>query len=269
MTGSELIRFLRAERNAGAARPPLGAFINSTDATAIELAAMAGFDLVIIDSEHAPIDRTIALGHIRTAAGAGVKPLVRILDSADTTVQSFLDLGAAGVIIPKVETAADAVRAVRACRYPPAGTRGMCHACRDGQFKLEGFSARMTRRNADVLAIPLIETRRAMDNIAEIARVDGIGILFFGPGDLSADMGIDLVTQREAIQDMWVRFRDACHREGKLTLCPGGLGFEGSDVYSAGVDLLMLFDVMANTVRGYDMAEAAPAATTAAEGADR
>ncbi|SCW38134.1 4-hydroxy-2-oxoheptanedioate aldolase [Sphingobium faniae] len=236
----------RIARN-GNARP-LGLFIASIDPATTEIAADAGFDFAMIDAEHAPQDRLTVLGHVRAAEARGIVPLARILDSSNHMIQSMLDVGVKGVVVPKVESGAEAERIVAATRYAPAGKRGMCPACHDGRYTVVDFKNRMARRNSEVLAIPIIETVKGVENIEEIVAVDGMDIIHFGPGDLSADMGIDLNTELDKLQDAWVRVRDASHAAGKAVLVPSGMGFEGGDALSLPMELMILHSTLTSMV---------------------
>lgn len=224
----------------GRSGPPYGIFIASTDPSTTEIAASAGYDFVLIDGEHGPLDRLSVLAHVRAAEAAGVVPLVRGLDGSGTMIGAMLDVGVAGVVVPKLETADEARRVVAASRYAPEGTRGMCPSCHDGRYTLKTFSAHMKSRNRDAMVIPIIETQRGVQNIESIVAVDGMDIIHFGPGDLSADMGIDLTTDAHKLKDAWERVRDAARAAGKWTLVPDGFHFEGADSYIGAMELLEL-----------------------------
>ena len=230
---------------------PFGIFIASTDPTTSEIAAHSGFDFCLIDGEHGPLDRLTVLGHIRAAESFGMVPLVRGLDSSNTLIQSMLDLGAAGVVIPRLETAEDASRVVAASRYAPEGLRGMCPSCHDGRYTLKGFTKHMKRRNKEAMVIPIIETVKAVENIKDIVAVEGIDIIHYGPGDLSADMGINIETEIHLLQETWIKVRDAAHEAGKYVLVPDGFGFEGGDAYIAPMELLILHDTLSNVVEKF------------------
>jgi 4-hydroxy-2-oxoheptanedioate aldolase len=233
------------------AKIPLGIYISSIDPAATEIAGLSGFDFVMIDGEHSALDRQAVLNHVRAAEAVGVIPIVRGLESSGIFIQSMLDLGIAGVVLPKLETAEQARIAVAATRYAPAGTRGMCPACHDGKYTIQGFTDHMRRRNRDAMAIPIIETRRAVENIEEIVNVDGMNLIHFGPGDLSADMGLDLATDLHLLQDAWIRVRDAAHAAGKYAFVPSGMGFEGGDVYIVPMDLMLLREKLTQTVKDF------------------
>lgn len=244
---SALDRLRRPDRQ----HTPFGIFISSLDPVSTEIAGLCGFDFVMIDGEHSALDRQEILAHVRAAEAAGVVPLVRGLEKSQTFIQSMLDLGVAGVVLPKLETADEARHAVAATRYAPEGTRGMCPACHDGGYILEGFGERMKRRNREAMAIPIIETRKAVENIEEICAVDGMDLIHFGPGDLSADMGLDLATDLPLLQEAWVRVRDAAHAAGKYAFVPSGMNFEGGDVYISPMELIQLREKLTQTVEAF------------------
>lgn len=234
--GKDALRHIT--RSAG--RTPLGIFIASTDPSTTEIAADSGFDFAVIDAEHGPLDRLTVLSHVRAAEASGIIALGRILDSSDHTIQSMLDVGLKGVVVPKVESAEQAARIVAATRYAPEGKRGMCPACHDGRYSLIDFTNRMRARNREAMAIPIIETLKGVENIEAIVAVEGMNIIHFGPGDLSADMGLNLETDAAQLQDAWIRVRDAAHAAGKTALVPASLGFEGSDAYIVPMELMIL-----------------------------
>jgi len=179
--------------------------------------ARSGLDFVIIDMEHAPYDveslRTFLLGMTdkRAIAAKGnlqpdVVPIVRIpaIGREDLLSQAkqVLDVGAFGVMYPSVSTAAEATMAVRATRYPqlndapdyePRGLRGRNPSNAMWYWGIDDYHARADVWPLDpageLLAIIQIETREGVENIDEIVRVPGIGVIFIGPSDLSTDMG--------------------------------------------------------------------------------
>src|SRR6476620_820562 len=116
--------------------PPIGTYVMSTDPAITALYGVAGYDFVIIDQEHGPNDTASTIGHIRAADANGVVPLVRILENRPTLIQKNLDLGAQGIVVPKVSTAADARRVVEASQYVPGG-RGACAAVEGARWTSE------------------------------------------------------------------------------------------------------------------------------------
>ncbi|WP_340317970.1 HpcH/HpaI aldolase family protein [Rhizorhabdus argentea] len=220
---------------------PLGVYLTSVDAATTEVFAAAGYDFVIIDCEHGPHDNASALGHIRAAEAGGVIPLVRVLENSPTLIQASLDLGAHGVIVPKVENAAHARTAVSASLYAPKGFRGMCNGCHAaGYCGLDDWAEHQCQSDENVVIFPLIETVRGVENIEEILDVPGIEFVFFGPGDLSNDMGVNLVREPEKLMPAWHKVKDAARARGKYVVSVGAFGFEDADIYAGVMDLMML-----------------------------
>src|SRR5215470_15567999 len=139
-------------------RSPLGTFITSIDPAVSVVLATAGFDFVILDCEHGPMDRVSALNHIRAASLHGAVPLVRTLEGSSQQIQAWFDIGAAAVIVPKVGDAETAARIAAAARYQ-AGGRGMCPGCDAARYSGEDWAGHVARSNANNRVIPLIETR--------------------------------------------------------------------------------------------------------------
>ena len=176
-------------------------------------------------------------------------PLVRGLEGSASYIQAMLDLGVAGVVLPKLEKAEQATAAVAAARYAPEGRRGMCPACHDGGYAVHGFADHMRRRNRSAMVIPIIETVRGVEAIDAICAVDGMDIIHFGPGDLSADMGLDIATDLPKLMDAWERVRDAARAAGKLSFVPAGMGFRGADIYISPMELMQLREKLSESVR--------------------
>jgi len=234
----------------GKNKKPLGPFITSIDPAVTEIMAQSGFDFVVLDCEHGPLDKLSLLNHVRAAEACGVPALARILENSKTLIQSTLDLGVQGVIVPMVNTAEDARSAYSASIFAPNGTRGMCPGCHAGAYSIGGWAKTIIASDANVLVIPIIETKQALDNLEEIVGVDGIDFFLFGAGDLTADMGLDYVTQLPILEESWIRFRDVVHKAGKYAMATKGIGFEvGADVLVASMDMIMLRDLAESIVK--------------------
>ena len=177
-----------------AGTPQLGVWLVGNNAMTAEVAGRAGFDFAIIDHEHGPGDLVGAIEQLlalqASTPGGGPATFIRVGWNDPVTIKRALDTGVEGVMIPMIETA-DQARAAVACRYPPSGIRG----CAVGAMRASGFGADMPdywrRANDEVCVMLQIETEKAVDNIAEIAAVDGIDILFIGPYDLMVSTGYD------------------------------------------------------------------------------
>ncbi len=150
-----------------------------------EVLAAAGFDWLFLDAEHSPLD-TLALQ--RLVLGAGSTPcLVRLAASSELDVKKALDIGAAGIIAPLVNTAAQAAQIVRWAKYPPLGTRGV------GAGRAHGygfaFKEYVDTANDNTVVVVQAEHGDAVNNIEAIVQVAGIDALLVGPNDLSASLG--------------------------------------------------------------------------------
>lgn len=182
-TAQNVIRSLHREGTT-----PVGTLITCQDPISTAIAGSVGFDYVLIDMEHGPITVETVVRHILAARAYGMFVFVRVLENRPQLVQAAMDAGADGVIAPKVETAQDADRLAAAVRYAPGG-RGACPGTLGADFSFEGWDDYRSTTNANVLAIPLIETQKGVVNAQSIAEVDGVDAVFFGPVDYAQDVG--------------------------------------------------------------------------------
>lgn len=150
-----------------------------------EVMARAGFDWICIDQQHGLIGYQQMLAMLQAVAAAGVPAIVRVPWNEPAAIMKALDAGAAGVIVPMVNTPEEAAAAVGACRYPPAGYRswGPTRAA----LGVRDFSPESANR-AVVCAV-MVETVPAMERLAEIASVPGVDVVFIGPSDFAISMG--------------------------------------------------------------------------------
>jgi 2-keto-3-deoxy-L-rhamnonate aldolase RhmA len=229
----------RFESLISAGRKPVGAFLTSSDPSTSVIFGDVGFDFVIIDGEHGALDTRDVLNHIRAARSVGCLAIVRVLHNEAALIQRAVDLGADGVIVPKVGTAGDAERALAATRYQPGG-RGFCPMVPAAAWSGENWSEHAGNSNGNVILIPLIETIAGVENFGEIIAVPGIDYAFFGLGDLSQEMGIDMVGGRDQLIAQWEVLRDQADLEGVRLGAPLGFGFAGVDFGAAGGDLSFL-----------------------------
>lgn len=166
-----------------------GAWCNLASSLTTEMAARAGFDWILIDQEHGPGDSLTLLGQIQAVGARPCAPIVRIAWNEMPRFKQALDLGAAGIMIPYIETADDAARAVSYLRYPPQGVRGVASSPRATGFGTN-FDDYFAAANRNLLTVTQIETARAVQNAKQIAAVDGVDVLFVGPMDLSLSVGM-------------------------------------------------------------------------------
>ncbi len=182
-------------------RTQFGTFVSFPEPGIVEAIGYAGYDFVILDMEHSPIDFG-QLPHLLAAADqAGLTALVRVGTCAANPILRVLDSGAFGVIVPHVCTKQDAVALVQACRYPPQGIRGVNGGARAAGYGQANFVEHARQSNDEILTIALIEDGQGADNIEEIAQVPGLDVVFPGSGDLSASLGLLGQPQHPVVQE--------------------------------------------------------------------
>lgn len=164
----------------------LGAWCMIPEALSAEALARNGFDWVLVDMQHGCMDYETALAMIRAIDLTPAIPIVRVPWNDPGIIGRVLDAGALGVVIPMIQTAEDARRAVEACLYPPAGRRSF-GPVRVGMRDGPRYFA---EANGRVAVIPMIETAEALASVEEIASVPGVDALFVGPFDLSVALGL-------------------------------------------------------------------------------
>lgn len=166
---------------------PFGTWLMAAAPATAEALGHAGFDFLVVDMEHVPIE-VADLAHIlRAVAATPAVPVVRLAWNDQVLIKRVLDAGAETIMVPFVESAEEAERAVAFAKYPPAGIRGVAAVHRASRF---GAAADyLQRANDETCVILQLETPAAIGRLAEIAAVPGVDALFVGPGDLSAAMG--------------------------------------------------------------------------------
>ena len=172
-----------------AGKPAVGTMVQIPSAPVVEVLAQAGFDWLVSDAEHGPIDIESVHAMVRATAGTAVTPTVRIPSNLDWLTKRVLDVGALGVMVPGVNSGQEAQAAVRAVRYPPQGTRGFGPTFAGLRWNLSGADY-ARQANGEVMAILQIEHADAVARIDEILAVPGVDVALIGPYDLSGSMGL-------------------------------------------------------------------------------
>ncbi|WP_460450827.1 4-hydroxy-2-oxoheptanedioate aldolase [Alsobacter sp. SYSU BS001988] len=170
-----------------AGRQQIGLWCSLPGPYAAEAMAGAGFDWMLLDTEHSPGDPLTVLGQLQAVAPYPVSPIVRPASNDAVLIKRILDFGAQTLLIPYVQSAAEAQAAVAAMRYPPRGVRGVSGVTRATGFgRIAGYAR---RAEEELCLLVQIETREALDRLEEIAGVDGVDGVFIGPADLAASLG--------------------------------------------------------------------------------
>ncbi|MFP4592654.1 HpcH/HpaI aldolase/citrate lyase family protein [uncultured Ralstonia sp.] len=152
-----------------------------------EVLTQSDYDWILLDTEHAPNEVPMVLEQLRTVAQTAMSAVVRPATNDPVPIKRLLDIGAQTLLVPMVDTADDARRAVAAVRYPPLGMRGVSLATRANRYGRDADYGQ--NANDEVCLLVQLETPKALANLEQIAAVEGIDALFIGPADLAATLG--------------------------------------------------------------------------------
>jgi len=170
-----------------AGKPQIGLWSSLSSNYTVEVIAGAGFDWIVLDSEHSPADLENLLTQLQAAAPYPTHPVVRVPWNDMVTMKRVLDIGAQTLLVPYVSTAAEARNAVSYTRYPPTGARGVAGTTRATRFgRVKDYAK---RAQEEICVLVQVETQGALDNIEAICAVEGVDGVFIGPADLHASMG--------------------------------------------------------------------------------
>jgi 2-dehydro-3-deoxyglucarate aldolase/4-hydroxy-2-oxoheptanedioate aldolase len=240
---------------------PLGTWLKIASGEPVEIMAYAGFDFVVIDLEHAPLDLQTAYRLINSAAALGVTPIVRVPDTTASTIQKILDAGAMGILVPHVDTVEQAAAVGRACRFPPHGVRGAGGTSRAGAWGLRPNAEYLATGNNEVLCIPQLESVEAIKTAPEILALDTVDAVFVGAADLSMSMGS--TPSSPEVLDLIASAIEAAHAAGKRCgLAFGGVPERAAQAVRDGCDFVllsndttMLADAARNLVKAFREAD--------------
>ena len=193
--------------------PIYGLWVTLESASITEMAVALGLDWVVIDAEHGHLDWKDINSHIRAALRSDTVVLVRIAERSTILSKRALDIGADGIMIPWMEKVEEVEEAVRDCRYPPEGRRGIGgeRATAWGQC----LSEHAAEANENVLIVPLIESIAAIPNVATMCEVDGIDLFFFGPADFSSTAGFRGQWEGPGVAEQILKLKDTINAAGK------------------------------------------------------
>jgi 4-hydroxy-2-oxoheptanedioate aldolase len=179
-----------------------GVFVSIESPTTVELLALAGVDFVVLDSEHYPIEPSLAAHMFRAAEAFRVPALARIGENTQQVIAKFMDAGCLGVMMPMVNSADDARRVVSAVKYPPLGRRGLA-GVRANAYGMAGpLGEHAVAANEATLVIAQIETAEGIEHAADIIAVPGVDVVFLGPSDLSVALGVPGQSRHEKVLEV-------------------------------------------------------------------
>jgi 4-hydroxy-2-oxoheptanedioate aldolase len=179
-----------------AGKPAIGGWMTLASPLASELLAHAGFDFLVVDTEHSPTDTETVVQMLQAMKGQPVSPIIRVVWNDVGLIKRALDSGAHGVVVPMVNTVAEAQQAVAACRYPPVGVRSVGGTRPPLSFGVSRAEY-LAEANREIMLAVQIEHVDAVARVDDIAAVDGVDCLFIGPNDLCASMGLPPLLEPE------------------------------------------------------------------------
>jgi 2-keto-3-deoxy-L-rhamnonate aldolase RhmA len=215
----------------------VGTWVKLPTIESVQILAHAGYDFVVIDQEHAPIDIRTAYQLVNTATAEGLLALVRVDELRPASIQRILDAGAAGVLIPHIDTPEQAEMAAKSVRFPPFGIRGAGGTSRAGRWGTLPSSDYLASGNTTALCIPQLESKLAIDNVEKIAATEGIDALFIGVADLSLDMGT--VPSDPEVIKLYLHALDTAHQAGKPCGFAAGTAAGARTALDHGFDFVM------------------------------
>ena len=202
---------LKADLKAGKAQ--LGAFVTSPCPEVVEVLGVAGYDFVILDTEHTASGIETVVDMLRAAEAHGMTGVVRVPDDTPKTISRYLDVGACGVQVPMVHTAAQAASIVRAMKFPPEGERGMSGGRGTCWGRTRDYR---NASNRESMVAAMCESLQGLQNIREIARVPGLDAIFIGAYDLSQALGVPGQTTHPLVEEAVKAILDACREAGVI-----------------------------------------------------
>jgi 4-hydroxy-2-oxoheptanedioate aldolase len=194
---------MELQRNAfkhalAAGQVQIGLWSSLCSPIAAEIVADAGFDWILLDTEHSPNEIPDLFGQLQAVARGTATPIIRPAWNDAVLAKRALDIGAQTLLFPYVQNAEEARRAVESTRYPPQGIRGVSVAARASRYgRTPGY---LTKANSEICVLVQVETRIALDNLESIAKVEGVDGVFIGPSDLAASLGHLGNPQHETVQ---------------------------------------------------------------------
>ena len=170
-----------------AGKPQIGLWSSLSSNYTVEVIAGAGFDWILLDTEHSPTDLENLLTQLQAAAPYPAHAVVRVPWNDMVTMKRVLDIGAQSLLVPYVSTRTEAQSAVSYTRYPPAGVRGVAGTTRATRFgRVKDYAK---RAHEEICLLVQVETKSALDNVEAICGIEGVDGVFIGPADLHASMG--------------------------------------------------------------------------------
>ncbi len=166
-----------------------GCWLNLGSALTAEIVGQSGFDWVLIDLEHGAGNEKDVLAQLQALEHTPAAAIIRVESSAGQRIQRVLDMGAEGIMCPRISTAEEAQKVAKSIHYPPLGNRGVAKMVRASRFA-QNFDNYYKEASDTIIGILQIETKEVLHHLDEVAAMEGIDVLFIGPADLTMELGI-------------------------------------------------------------------------------
>ena len=194
----------------------LGCWVNLGSSITAEIVGLTGFDWLLLDLEHGSGSEKDLLQQLPAIQHTPAAPVVRVESYKRQRIQRVLDMGAEGVMCPRINNISEAKQVVEGLHYPPDGSRGVAKMVRTTGFG-KNFSEYLENSKKNILGVVQIETVEVLDHLDEIAALDGIDVLFIGPSDLSMELGIFGQLDHKLFKDALNKTVTAANKAGKAT----------------------------------------------------
>jgi len=167
--------------------PQIGLRSQACSPLVAEIVGTAGYDFIYFDLEHSPTDTMVIYQQLQALAGTPAQAVMKLPIKDPVLMQRLVDMGALNYVVPMVQSVDDAREAIRVCKFPPMGVRGASGSVRANRFG--DYDDYFLRANDELCTIMQIETRLSLERIGDIASVEGVDAILFGPADIAADFG--------------------------------------------------------------------------------
>jgi 4-hydroxy-2-oxoheptanedioate aldolase len=201
-------------------RVAFGTGIYTYSPALVEIAGYTGFDYVFIDTEHTAVDWQTLESLVRAADVSGASSLIRVQENNEALVRKALEIGADGILVPHVNTAEEAKRAVQYAKFPPMGVRGAAGLVRSGGYAVSNWPEYIEFSNRETVVAVMAEEPEALENMREIVSVKGVDIISFGPADFSITSGLAGKTDHPRVVGALERIVAEARRKGLAVMSP-------------------------------------------------
>ena len=212
----------------------LGADVTTPDPWLIEAIGLAGFDAAFIDTEHTSFDFGVVENLVRTCDLMGLTANIRVPSSDPTVILRFLDMGAQMITVPHIGGRDDALRAVKAVRYPPLGERGVGTQTRGYRVADVPLQEYIAKSNSEIVLTVMIEDKKAIDEVEDMASIEGLDLIAVGAHDIATVLGVPGIPSsdvtRRTIEDIALRVKKVGKAKMSISLNHVATGFYLQDV---------------------------------------